>query len=149
MTTGSSREGYRLFSPWRIGRLQLSNRLVRSATWDPTMVFSRQVDDTTLETYRRLARGGVGMIIVGDFGVVPKQALEMGLDPNSASAFTYDDVRVNDFARLADAVHHEAPGTPIIAQVSAHVPGKGVSPVRSPLSGSCLLYTSPSPRDRS
>ena len=75
------------------------------------------------------------MIIVGDFGVVPSHALERELAPNSASAFTYDDVRINDFARLADAVHHEAPGTPIIAQVSAHVPGKGVSSVPSPFTG--------------
>jgi 2,4-dienoyl-CoA reductase-like NADH-dependent reductase (Old Yellow Enzyme family) len=143
MTTGSSREGYRLFSTVKIGPLRLSNRLVRSATWDPTMVFSRQVDDTTLETYRRLARGGVAMIIVGDFDVVPKQALEMRLDPNSASAFTYDDVRIRDFPRLADAVHHEAPGTSIIAQVSAHVPGKGVSPVPSPFSGKAPAPLSP------
>ena len=135
MATGSSREDYRLFSPLSVGPLQLPNRLVRSATWDPTTVFSRQVDDTTLETYRRLARGGVGLIIVGDFDVVPRRALEQGLAPNLASAFTYDDVRIGDFPRLADAVHHEVPGTPIIAQVSAHVPGKGASPVPSPFSG--------------
>ena len=135
MTVGSSREDYRLFSPSSIGPLRLSNRLVRSATWDPTMVFSRQVDDATLETYRRLASGGIGLIIVGDFGVVSTRALECGLDRNPASAFTYDDIRINGFARLADAVHREAPGTSIIAQVSAHVPGKGVSPVPSPFSG--------------
>jgi 2,4-dienoyl-CoA reductase-like NADH-dependent reductase (Old Yellow Enzyme family) len=110
MTTGSSREDYRLFSPLSVGPLQLPNRLVRSPTWDPTMVFPRQVDDTTLETYRRLARGGGGMIIVGDFDVVPRQALEQGPAPDLAPASTYDDVRIDDFARLADAVHREAPG---------------------------------------
>jgi 2,4-dienoyl-CoA reductase-like NADH-dependent reductase (Old Yellow Enzyme family) len=60
MTTGSSREDYRLFSPLSVGPLQLPNRLARSATWDPTMVFSRQVDNTTLDTYRRLAGGASG-----------------------------------------------------------------------------------------
>lgn len=143
MTTGSSREDYRLFSPLSVGPLQLSNRLVRSATWDPTMVFSGQVDSTTLETYRRLARGGAGMIVVGDFDVVSDRALEQGLDTDSAPAFSYDDVRINGFPRLADAVHREAPGTPIIAQVSAHVPGKGVSPVPSPFSGKAPEPLSP------
>jgi 2,4-dienoyl-CoA reductase-like NADH-dependent reductase (Old Yellow Enzyme family) len=136
MSTGSSREDHRLFSPMKVGSLRLSNRLVRSATWDPAMVLPRQVDNPTLEIYRRLARGGVGLIVVGDFNVVPRRALGNGLTPNSASAFTYEDVRIDDFPLLAGAVHRESPETPIIAQVSADVPGKGVSAVPSPFSGS-------------
>ena len=88
-------------------------------------------------------RSGVGLIIVGDFAVVPSRALEQGLAPDSASMFTYNDVRISDFPRLADAVHHEAPGTPIIAQVSAYVPDKGVSPAPSPSGGRALELLSP------
>jgi 2,4-dienoyl-CoA reductase-like NADH-dependent reductase (Old Yellow Enzyme family) len=130
-----SRSGYKLFSPFDLGSLRLKNRIVRSATWDPAMIFGRRVDGRTLDTYRKLAHGGAAMIIVGDFNVVPRDACEPGLADSRPDRCSYDDVRIAGFPRLADAVHGEDPDVRIVAQVTAHVPGKGVSAVRSPLTG--------------
>lgn len=74
------------------------------------------------------------MIIAGDFDVVPDERSNKGSlrtryphSPTMTSASTT--------SHLADAIHREAPETPIVAQVSAHVPGKGVSPIPSLFSG--------------
>lgn len=52
-----------LFDQTRIGALSLKNRFVRAAVADRTM--DGFVGDDMVETYRRLARGGVGTIITG------------------------------------------------------------------------------------
>jgi len=51
----------------------VSNRLIRSATWDPSILTARQMTEEVLDFYRNLALGGVGMIITGGFPV--KQGL--------------------------------------------------------------------------
>ena len=60
-----------LFEPYRIGRLELRNRFVRSATWDATADDSGVVTDTSVALYRELGRGGVGLIITGFAFVSP------------------------------------------------------------------------------
>lgn len=52
-----------LFEPYRIGNLEVKNRFVRSATWDGTADNSGAVTDTSVALYRKLAQGGVGLII--------------------------------------------------------------------------------------
>jgi 2,4-dienoyl-CoA reductase-like NADH-dependent reductase (Old Yellow Enzyme family) len=52
-----------LFEPYHIGTLELKNRFVRSATWDGTADNSGAVTDSSIALYRKLARGGVGLII--------------------------------------------------------------------------------------
>ncbi len=126
------RSGYRLFSPGKIGSITPENRIVRSGTWDPPMVFSRRLGDDTLEIYRRLAAGGAGTIVVGDFDVVPKEARS---NLGSAAESTYDGVRIDGFDRLADEVHAIAPGARIVAQVSTGIPGVAPSDVVSPFTG--------------
>ena len=80
MPSDKSRDDLLLFSPGRIGSMTVANRLVRSATWDPVVAIPRLMNDETVETYRRLASGGVGLIITGDFSVVPA-----GEDPERTS----------------------------------------------------------------
>jgi len=50
------RDGYKIFSQGRIGNLVLSNRLVRSATWDPSLFAGRKMTDEVLNLYRSLPR---------------------------------------------------------------------------------------------
>ena len=57
------RDNYRIFSEGKIGQLTLPNRLVRSATWDPSILTRRKMTDEVLNLYRELALGGVGLII--------------------------------------------------------------------------------------
>lgn len=54
-----------LFEPYRIGRLELRNRFVRSATWDATADSSGAVTDHSLALYRELGQGGIGLIVSG------------------------------------------------------------------------------------
>lgn len=61
----------RMFTSWRLGRLEVPNRLVRSATWeglaDPTGLVTDKLIDLTV----KLAEGGVGLIIGGYVFVTP------------------------------------------------------------------------------
>ena len=54
-----------LFEPYKIGNLELRNRFVRSATWDATADPSGAVTETSVDLYRALGQGGIGLIISG------------------------------------------------------------------------------------
>ena len=61
-----------VFSPGRIGNIELKNRLVRSATFDNAATAEGRVTERMIEIYRTLAKGGVGLIITGIVGVYKK-----------------------------------------------------------------------------
>lgn len=124
------RDEYAIFSPGRIGAVTLRNRLVRSATWDPSILRERRMRDEVLDLYRELAAGGVGLVITGDFSAVPEGALESGARDGVTPS--YGDVRIEGFDRLAEAVHKAGPGCKIVAQVSGDCFGVGPSAVPSP-----------------
>jgi 2,4-dienoyl-CoA reductase-like NADH-dependent reductase (Old Yellow Enzyme family) len=54
-----------LFKPYSIGKLELRNRFVRSATWDATADSSGTVTDNSVALYQELGQGGVGLIVTG------------------------------------------------------------------------------------
>ncbi len=54
-----------LFAPCRIGKLELRNRFVRSATWDASADDSGAATDNSVAVYRQLGQGGVGLIVSG------------------------------------------------------------------------------------
>jgi 2,4-dienoyl-CoA reductase-like NADH-dependent reductase (Old Yellow Enzyme family) len=58
-----------LFSPMKIGSLELRNRFVRSATFEGMAKENGEVSDDILKLYRNLSRGGIGLIISGFFYV--------------------------------------------------------------------------------
>jgi 2,4-dienoyl-CoA reductase-like NADH-dependent reductase (Old Yellow Enzyme family) len=124
------RDHYTLFSKGKIGPLTLSNRLARSATFDPAVVKGRKMNQETLDLYRNLAEGGVGLIITGDFPTIPEEILdEEGLVRKD---FTYEEVRIDGIGRLAEEVHRAAPQCKIIAQTSGAWTGVSPSDVFSP-----------------
>ena len=124
------RDDYKLFSEGRIGPLLLPNRLVRSATWDPSILGPRRMTEEVLAVYRGVAEGGAGLIITGDFSVVPPGFLDGGQAGDPAGA--YEGVRIEGYGRLAEAVRRAAPRARIVAQISADYPGVGPSDVPSP-----------------
>jgi len=128
--TNPRRDHYKLFSEGRIGPLTLPNRLVRSATWDPAILQARRMTDGVLDIYRRVAAGGIGLIITGDSSVIPHGLLDE--DPPQPAAFAYEDVRIEGYDRLVETVHTTAPGCKIVAQLSVDYPGFGPSDVPSP-----------------
>ena len=88
-----------LFEPFSIGRLELKNRFVRSATWDNTADNSGAVTDTSEAMYCKLGKGGSGLIVTGFAYVAPLgQAL-----PRQYSVHT--DTMIPGLHRLVQAAH--------------------------------------------
>ena len=79
-----SREDSIVFTPARIGPLQIKNRLVRSATYENAATAEGEVSEFHLEIYRNLAKGGVGLIITG------------ATSPYSKALFMHGSMRADD-----------------------------------------------------
>jgi len=91
-----------LFSPVRIGSLDLRNRLVRSATAERLSTEpAGEATPAQAAVYSDLARGGVGMIITGHAYVTPPGKAH----PEMLGA--YDDELIPGLRTLADAAHAE------------------------------------------
>ncbi len=88
------------------------------------------MNDQVESLYREVAAGGVGLIITGDFSVVPEGMLDE-LKP-AHRKMSYSDVKIEGFSRLVQKVHTSAPRCKIVAQVSGEYPGVGPSDVPSP-----------------
>ena len=89
------RKHYKIFSSGEIGKLKLPNRLVRSATWDPWILYDRRMKDEVIALYNEVASGGVGLIITGDFSVVPRGIFEEGNINNISVA--YEQMNIEGF----------------------------------------------------
>ncbi len=96
-----------LYEPSRINGLELSNRFVRSATWEGMATAEGAVTPKLIETMAALARGGVGLIITGHAYIRPEgQAapLQLGI---------HKDELIQGLREMANAVH-EAGGKMVI-----------------------------------
>ena len=127
-----TRDHYKLFSKARIGPLALPNRLVRSATWDPSILGPRRMSEEVLAVYRRVAEGGTGLIITGDVSVVAPGLLDES-EPD-VTADTFQQVKIVGYDRLVEVVRRAAPRARIMAQLSADYPGVAPSAIPSPWS---------------
>ena len=127
------RDHYQIFSEAKIGELVIPNRFVRSATMDMSFLDFGQVTAPVLDLYASLARGGVGLIITGDFTAVPDGWLEKAesLEPGNS----YKEVRVQGLGELVDVVRATAPDCKIIAQTTASYQGVAPSAIPSPFTG--------------
>jgi len=91
----------KLLSPWNIGKLQIKNRIIKTAAEMNT----HDLDDfhmnrKTIDCVEALAKGGVGMIIFWNAYV------DYPLGARMADGFRIDaDEYIAGFSRLADAVH--------------------------------------------
>lgn len=56
----------RLFEPFKIGTLEIKNRIVRSATYEKMADVDGFVTEQLIDLYRELAVGGAGLIITGN-----------------------------------------------------------------------------------
>ncbi len=120
------RDGYKIFSKGTIAGLSLDNRLVRSATWDPSILKTRLMSREVLKRYEELALGGVGLIITGGFPA---------FDENSkGDLFEYKELRVEGIEGIVKAVH-SSQNCRIIAQIENGNLNAMPSDYISPLSG--------------
>lgn len=100
-----------LFEPYLIGKMALSNRFVRSATFDATANDSGAVTDNSVSLYRTLGQGQIGLIITG-FAFVSSQG-----QAGPGQYGVHNDDMIPGLKRLVQAVHE---GNSKIALQIAH-----------------------------
>ncbi len=103
-----------LFEPYRIGKLELKNRFVRSAAVDRTADSSGAVTDGSVAIIQELAQGGVGLIVTGACFISPDTF------PRGSSGFhgAHTDDMIPGLRRLAQIAHQE--GAKIALQIVHH-----------------------------
>lgn len=121
----ASRAHYKLFSPGRIGPLELKNRMVRSAAFEAGGSYRPGLDkgkvtEGYLEMHRRFAEGGVGLIITGYLSVIDHEFL-----PGQIGAF--DDRFLPGLRRVAETVHDVGNDCRIVAEIGHGGVGWGPS----------------------
>ena len=117
-----------LFSPEKIGNVQIKNRIVRSATYTRKSEKYGIVGNILVEFYEELAQGGTGLIISEFIGVDPSgtmSAYQLRLD---------NDSYISGQRKLVEAVHNYS-GVKIAAQI-AHTGRQGAHPKYPPVAPS-------------
>jgi 2,4-dienoyl-CoA reductase-like NADH-dependent reductase (Old Yellow Enzyme family) len=109
-----SRENYKLFSEGQIANLSIQNRLIRSATWDPSILHANKMTDDVLNLYRELSLGGVGLIITGGFPVF-HEVVERRNSDNWIH--TFNELKIEEIEKLVEVVHSSRRNCHIIAQI--------------------------------
>lgn len=98
-----------LFTPAKIGNLEIPNRFVRSATYDGGSDKGCFVSDWQIDLYSTLAKGRVGLIVSGVF--IINSAGQISSRQNSLA----EDKFIPGLKRLAEAVH--AKGSKLAVQL--------------------------------
>ena len=107
-----------LFKPAKLGKLELKNRFIRSATWEG-MCKDDFVTDKLINLYKELAKNEVGLIITG-FSHVLKDA-----NSNIGQMGIYDRKFLPKLKELVDITHEN--GAKICIQL-VHCGGQAVKP---------------------
>ena len=100
----------KLWQPIKINGLELSNRIVRSATHDGKADESGAVTERSVDYYRDLGKGGIGLIITGHAYI----SLSGRAGPHQYAI--YSDEFIPGWKRLVKAIHDE--GGKIAMQIS-------------------------------
>ena len=98
-----------LFTPKTIGKTEIKNRFVHSATYECMADSNGEVTDKLIKRYSRLAKGGVGLIIPGYCFVSPN-----GRSMNFQTGIHNDDM-IDGLKKLVDVVHTD--GSKIVFQL--------------------------------
>lgn len=125
------RSHYKIFTEGSIDGMVLSNRLIRSATWDPSILATRQMTEEVLNLYRNLALGGVGAIITGGLPVYRERLPE---GDSGQPVRLYADLRVNGLEKMAGTIHRARPDCKVIAQLEVGYVDAGPSTISTPFS---------------
>ncbi len=115
----SARDKSVVFTPGRIGHLEIKNRLVRSATYENGATVKGEVSDFLVDLYRTLAKGGVGLIIAGIAGVYSR-----ALSPHLIMRAD-DDSFIPGLRKIPQAVREVIPDCKVMMQL--HHPGRQVA----------------------
>jgi 2,4-dienoyl-CoA reductase-like NADH-dependent reductase (Old Yellow Enzyme family) len=122
-----------LFEPCRIGNLEIRNHFVRSATWDATADINGKVTDASVEIYRRLGEGDIGLIVSG-YAFVSEhgQAIHGQYGAHSNDM-------IPGLSRLVQAVHEGG------GKIALQIVHAGINSVYLPQEGTTVLAVSEMP----
>lgn len=90
-----------LFTPKKIGEMEIKNRFVHSATYECMANDSGEVTDKLIKRYGQIAKGGAGLIIPGYLYIAPNgraQKYQTGI---------HNDDMIEGLKKLVDVVHDE------------------------------------------
>lgn len=90
-----------LFTPYKIGELEIKNRFIQSATFESMAEPDGEVSQPLIERYRKLAGGDVGLVIPGLMFVHP-----LGRTAEKQVGIHQDDM-IPGLKSLTEAVHSE------------------------------------------
>ncbi len=90
-----------LFTPKKIGNLEIKNRFVHSATFTASARPNGEISDLNIKRHARLAKGGVGLIVKGALFVHPWGRMGFG------QVGIYSDDMIPGLKRLTEAVHDQ------------------------------------------
>ena len=88
-----------LFSPCKIGNVEIKNRIIRSATYTHTANTDGTVTEEFIKFYSELAAGGTGLIITGLVAIDEEGKLDNG------QAGLYDDNHLEGQKKFVKAIH--------------------------------------------
>jgi len=97
-------------TPMNIGPLEIKNRFIRSATYEG-MAHEGEITSDHLELYKKLAEGGVGLIITG-YAYVQRSGIAF-----EEMIGIYDDKFISGLKKVTDIVHKNGNGCKIIKQI--------------------------------
>jgi len=100
-----------LFSPGKIGTVQIKNRIIRSATWVAKATKDGYVTEDLIKIFKDLAEGGTGLIISGYLAIDPSGAATHRM------ACLFDDSYISGQKKLVKTVH-ESSDVKIAAQIA-------------------------------
>jgi len=112
-----------VYTPQKIGKIEIKNRLVKSATYENAAAMNGDVTDSLLDMYSRLSKGGVGMIITGLALVYSKN---IGVH---RALRIYDDRYMTGLKRLTRSVHAADKDCKLILQLFH--PGRQIATAES------------------
>ncbi len=110
-----------LFSPEKIGNVEVKNRIVRSATYTHSATKDGYVTDEMIKFYTNLAKGGTGLIITGITTIDKVGTIQPG------QTCLYDDSYIEGQKKFVNAVH-EISDVKIAPQLS-HSGRQGLTPI--------------------
>jgi 2,4-dienoyl-CoA reductase-like NADH-dependent reductase (Old Yellow Enzyme family) len=99
-----------LFTPAKIGSIELKNRFVRSATVECLASEDNRLTEKYYKVYEKLAKGGVALIIPGNYFIN-----SIGRAADKVLVIDRDDV-IDDLRKLTDIVHRN--GAKIVSQIN-------------------------------
>ena len=100
-----------LFEKTTISGIEVSNRIIRSATHDGLADENGAPSDKLIAKYERLAKGEIGCIITG-YAAVSRN----GVSPYPRMMKIFDDGVIDKYKELTEAVHRHA--VPVVLQIA-------------------------------